>query len=871
MHIKELHLDGFGKFEDFKVDFDSKINLIYGENEAGKSTLNHFMVAMFADEQSHQAFERFSPWHLDQRFGGKLKAVVDGKDLTIDKDFVREASSSQYLIGDGMVERAELGYSLPITALTTYKLSNFVGKHLVADLKQKLSNKTVTNSEDIDVASVFNQLDEFAFSSEINDKLRQIENDKTELSLIQTDIKFMHKELKLLYVHKLELEANYKEIKEALAENELKSNIESERETQNISERLHEIDQLINKKASEAQLSKVYMSVELSDYEAYLEIANKKERAEAKVAELKSKMDLLQGEVDSDKIALNKGYKFFDNEAYINDFTTELETYQKLNVSLKDLDEEINTRKERLYDSKQVIDRYEDSSLLERDYQKVLILKEKAANRNKKSVDEDKRSKLKNRQLILIILAGFFGLTGIALIVISAVNVLESEVALVIALDVGILFVFATIYTAYKLYRVQTELSQIEYEHLYNRRNSRQSNQSQSLGNSIDRIISKYDCDSVDALEALFMHSREAELENNLLTKEIGALDAKYLGYNNQMSNVKKNIERRMLQCEFESVLGEQSIEVIIDEFNAMRDVFNNVHVIADELKQMNTSVEAQNKAITELDEALNAPNNRLFEAHSYTEVFELKQNHIALNNEISLLRDEKFTLESGKSASKATIGLRQAHEALLESEIETALVIKTTESQIFDTEKLISKWHDKARYHKLALTVDTSIRSKQALATKVKSILTDNLDHLKVSMFPLINQEMNVLLSEITGKYQAINIDDQGDIVLLDKQSNKVNLEHLSLGTIDQIYFIIGISMIQNVFDEDESVPLILDDAFVQYDDDRFENVMKVINKLNRQVIIFTCYEREQEYLDKFDIPYNYIELTSDEEQMEG
>ena len=60
------------------------------------------------------------------------------------------------------------------------------------------------------------------------------------------------------------------------------------------------------------------------------------------------------------------------------------------------------------------------------------------------------------------------------------------------------------------------------------------------------------------------------------------------------------------------------------------------------------------------------------------------------------------------------------------------------------------------------------------------------------------------------------------------------------------------------------EKMPIILDEAFAYYDDDRLENIIKFLyNNMNEhQVIIFTCTKREQEILRKLDIEYNLVEI---------
>ena len=61
-----------------------------------------------------------------------------------------------------------------------------------------------------------------------------------------------------------------------------------------------------------------------------------------------------------------------------------------------------------------------------------------------------------------------------------------------------------------------------------------------------------------------------------------------------------------------------------------------------------------------------------------------------------------------------------------------------------------------------------------------------------------------------------------------------------------------------------EEKMPIILDETFAYFDNERLENVLKyLINELKEnQVILFTCTKREQEILNKLNIEYNLVEL---------
>ena len=60
------------------------------------------------------------------------------------------------------------------------------------------------------------------------------------------------------------------------------------------------------------------------------------------------------------------------------------------------------------------------------------------------------------------------------------------------------------------------------------------------------------------------------------------------------------------------------------------------------------------------------------------------------------------------------------------------------------------------------------------------------------------------------------------------------------------------------------ESMPIILDEAFAYYDEERLENILKYLDAecKDNQIIIFTCTNREKNILDKENINYNLISL---------
>lgn len=60
------------------------------------------------------------------------------------------------------------------------------------------------------------------------------------------------------------------------------------------------------------------------------------------------------------------------------------------------------------------------------------------------------------------------------------------------------------------------------------------------------------------------------------------------------------------------------------------------------------------------------------------------------------------------------------------------------------------------------------------------------------------------------------------------------------------------------------ETMPIILDETFAYYDEERLENILKYLNEecKDNQIIIFTCTNREKNILDKENINYSLINL---------
>ena len=80
MKILSLHIEGFGKFHDLDISFKEGLNVVYGKNEAGKSTLHTFIRGMlFGIEKQrgraarNDVYSKYEPWKGSGTYEGWMR------------------------------------------------------------------------------------------------------------------------------------------------------------------------------------------------------------------------------------------------------------------------------------------------------------------------------------------------------------------------------------------------------------------------------------------------------------------------------------------------------------------------------------------------------------------------------------------------------------------------------------------------------------------------------------------------------------------------------------------------------------------------------------------------------------------------------
>lgn len=125
------------------------------------------------------------------------------------------------------------------------------------------------------------------------------------------------------------------------------------------------------------------------------------------------------------------------------------------------------------------------------------------------------------------------------------------------------------------------------------------------------------------------------------------------------------------------------------------------------------------------------------------------------------------------------------------------------------------------------------------------------------------LNKAASELIGGITGDiYTSMSIDENLD-VFMNTPDKLVSIDQVSSGTMDQIYLAVRLAAARLVQDGANSMPLIFDDSFVLYDDDRLKTALKwLVKAYDNQIIIFTCHQREAQLLTANQVKYNLITI---------
>ena len=242
-----------------------------------------------------------------------------------------------------------------------------------------------------------------------------------------------------------------------------------------------------------------------------------------------------------------------------------------------------------------------------------------------------------------------------------------------------------------------------------------------------------------------------------------------------------------------------------------------------------------------------------------------------SVENEIKTMQDELYKKDEAEKNRIITKCNNEDISSLFSSKIDEVISENTrsVEQNEIKKHKLeIDKQEIEKKFEKLAeyeenLEIEKrrleELEHKQKIIKETMEILNKSYEDMKENVAPKFNKNLSKNIEVFSNeKYKEITITDK-IFVKLDNGEN-VPIEKLSTGTIEQIYLAFRLSVIEEI--SKEKMPIVLDEAFAYYDDERLLQTLKFLDIINNQIIILTCTKREKSLLDKAQIRYNLIEL---------
>lgn len=219
MKIQHLRVNGFGKLNDKEINFNDGINIIYGENETGKSTLLKFISAMFYGTSKNKNgknipdFEKYKPWKTEE-YSGTLNYKLDnGEEFSIYREFKRKnpiiynnykeditKSFKEVRSGiDFLNEQIGLDEDTYFSTAITEQAEVILPLNKQNSLVQKISNKVLSGDDNISYTKSMQQISKLQNENVgtdrtslrplniVNNKIQKLLSRKVELEKLKED------------------------------------------------------------------------------------------------------------------------------------------------------------------------------------------------------------------------------------------------------------------------------------------------------------------------------------------------------------------------------------------------------------------------------------------------------------------------------------------------------------------------------------------------------------------------------------------------------------------------------------------------------------------------------------------------------------
>lgn len=827
MLIKSVYIEQFGKLKKKTFVFRDGINVIQGKNEVGKSTLQNFILSSFYGARTSRrnnldTRKKYIPYGKNYSFGTMeiinrdqnliIERKISGKrkdDLfrIYDKDTYDQAPYSENLGKDFFdVELEEFIKTLYISQNGT----KFLNEKDEA-LSTKLTNLIESGDEEVSFTKAMNTLDKemkLVKGSRKNGRLDQLYQELSDLHLSLEESKSRQKQM-------LEIEEKLQKLENENQEKKAKKN-----DIQMLKDRIHLYqvkDEFLRIRKSLDELT----SLKEEKKSRFIMVDDKElkkiREKEMKLRDLEEDFVLLDDRLEGmkrQKIEIDmslepfKGYEEIGRDSILN--MVRLQGEEML------IEEKLKYFKQDSSFNKNLLVRREELSRLLKTYEKHL-------------------TGLKPKRQILYITS--------ASLLLAAFLYHALTDNLIISGVIGT-FSFLLFYSS---------------KHLEKKRVSYHLNKVDPIEDAIRTMAKELQMDPNEVIRSKRL------IDKMPRDKELMQLKSRY----DEILNFKNKVFHLTNSRNIESLLqGEKEYHLLLER---VKEIEKEIQLNEKELLSKRAQKEDVLRTYKELITMIGYSENE----HDLSDFLELYDLEVMRLNDLS-------SKETGlKYALKGLIGERGENEVLEELNALSSLGITddldlksleekerslTSREQEIIEEAGALKLEMKELEYMEPLLIEDSILSLQSEEKKLKrryeimeitkSVMKDSYEKLRKEFTSTLNEKVTAIYKEITGTDRTIKVDE---IFSMNYQESGMlwNDAFLSHGSMEQLYLSLRLAMADLIY-KNGKVPLILDEAFSSYDEERLNRVLAYLQKCTDryQIFIFTCHRREAEILkEKADI----------------
>lgn len=889
MKIKELRLTSFGKFSGKTIILEGNINLIYGLNEAGKSTIHKFIEGMiFGFFRPHRSmrllnddYDAYLP-RMKDHYAGSMLIEFKGKELNIERNFSRNNPTLKIIdnvtgedISNTLPQNSGtrlpdlpsylgIDYTLYKDTISVAQMENETSGDLAAVVVEKISNLQTSKTESISVPNVIKEIERReseigsnkartrpyflttqkleTFSDELNEsklKYQEIREHQKEISNLNNEFNKVSLKLKAL-----------NEQKDIYKNEQLKEKYEI---VKKLAEKRNELEEKAEKLSQ-------YKSLELETYNECFHLNSKIKDLKPVINKQEEELkNLLNKKADLEE-KISKYNYLNEHDLKVSEIQNEYYNYQTLKKALDNDQAEIKR-----------ITNKEEAPLEYKNIKEDYIKYRKNNEPNYQQQINEVNYKINNVKVDIKNLE----------------EKLPSPVLkyVYIALTIFIIGIFLLINYRKKVSLINDNISknQDELKDLnkdLEELNSKYTNQ-QKLNEEIFKV---YNVRSSFEFDTLYMENIGSVRASERDEKRLEELNEKL-----KTNELKSNKLKKELSLKFKNIINNPIIDAstlleVQDVIKRHDDLKRDLETINKNLNDLKESFKENSGTLKENQNTFNEKlkNNKVENLESFKEGLNKKEEYTNYVKEIKGLNIRmkdylgKITLEELKLSIDFDLEVgfdKETYERLLKDEVILREKYNELSKERIKYSEAINQIEK--RYREPALIINDievtktklkELKNELEALDLIKTTLKNLSEEIRYEFAPKLNSEISNLIEKITNdKYNDVKIDKDMNVRVFEKATNRdVNINGFSKGTIDQIYFSMRLGINRTI--TENIYPLILDDSFVNYDKNRLKGVFKILanesKEENRQIIMFTCQDRERVILSDLNISHKYITI---------